>query len=399
MRLRNTETNAVQPLEPRPEPVRLYVCGITPYDTTHLGHAFTYVVFDVLVRALRAAGQAVRYVQNVTDVDDDIIRRARELGTTWDHLADKETALYTDDMAALNVLAPDVFPRASQTIPKIIALIVRLEAQGHAYQREGNVYFRVGSVADYGRLSRLSREEMITLSAQRGADPNDPRKQDPLDFVLWQASAPAEPRWESPWGTGRPGWHIECSAMALEHLGPQVDIHGGGADLIYPHHESEIAQSESATGVRPFARIWAHVGMLRYEGEKMSKSLRNLVLIRELLTRYDADSIRVLLLRHHYREPWEYTADQLDDAAAWTARLRTAVGRRGERPAGSALAVRAALEDDLDTPRALRLLEESLLAGDGGWRAAADLLGLRLGAGGQDQTEMKKALGWRAPFS
>jgi len=399
MRLRNTETNAVQLLEPRPEPVRLYVCGITPYDTTHLGHAFTYVVFDVLVRVLRAAGQPVRYVQNVTDVDDDIIRRARELGIAWDHLADKETALFVDDMAALNVLAPDVFPKASQTIPKIIALIVRLVAQGHAYQRDGNVYFRVGSVADYGRLSRLSREEMITLSAQRGADPDDPRKQDPLDFILWQASAPGEPRWDSPWGAGRPGWHIECSAMVLEHLGPQVDVHGGGADLIYPHHESEIAQSESATGLRPFAHIWAHVGMLGYKGEKMSKSLRNLVLVRNLLARYDADSIRVVLLRHHYREPWEYTPDQLDDAAAWTARMRAAAERVGNRSGQSALAVRAALEDDLDTPRALHLLEESLDNSDGGWRAAADLLGLRLGASGPDRTEMKKALGWRAPFS
>jgi L-cysteine:1D-myo-inositol 2-amino-2-deoxy-alpha-D-glucopyranoside ligase len=399
MRLRNTETNVVQPLERRPEPVGLYVCGITPYDTTHLGHAFTYVVFDVLVRVLRAAGQPVRYVQNVTDVDDDIIRRARELGTTWDRLADKETALYAQDMAALNVLAPDVFPRASQTIPKIIALIVRLEAQGHAYQRDGHVYFRVGSVADYGRLSRLSREEMITLSAQRGADPNDPRKQDPLDFVLWQASAPPEPQWESPWGMGRPGWHIECSAMALEYLGPQLDIHGGGSDLIYPHHESEIAQSESATGVRPFARIWVHVGMLRYQGEKMSKSLRNLVLIRDLLPRYHADSIRVLLLRHHYREPWEYTADQLDDAAAWTKRLGAAAARASNASGNSVPAVRAALEDDLDTPRALRALEETLRGGEGDWRAAADLLGLRLGAPAAEGREMKKALGWRAPFS
>ena len=282
---------------------------------------------------------------------------------------------------------------------KSIALIVRLEAQGHAYQRDGNVYFRVGSIADYGRLSRLSPAEMITLSAQRGADPDDPRKQDPLDFVLWQVSALGEPRWESPWGVGRPGWHIECSAMALEHLGPQVDVHGGGADLIYPHHESEIAQSESATGVRPFARIWVHVGMLRYQGEKMSKSLRNLVLIRDLLPRYDADSIRVLLLRHHYREPWAYTPDQLDDAAAWTARLRAAAGRTRNGVGERALGVRAALEDDLDTPRALRVLEEAVDSGDRGWRAAADLLGLGLSTPGVDREEMKKALGWRAPFS
>jgi L-cysteine:1D-myo-inositol 2-amino-2-deoxy-alpha-D-glucopyranoside ligase len=380
MRLRNTETNAVQPLEPSQQPVGVYVCGITPYDTTHLGHAFTYIVFDVMVRVLRAAGQSVRYVQNVTDVDDDVIRRAAELGTTWDRLAAEETALYEGDMAALNVLAPDVFPRASQTIPKIIDLVQTLEAQGHAYRREGNVYFRVGSVAGYGRLGRLSREEMIKLSAERGADPHDPRKQDPLDFVLWQSSAPGEPHWPSPWGEGRPGWHIECSAMALEHLGPQVDVHGGGADLIYPHHESEIAQSESATGVRPFARIWVHVGMLRFQGEKMSKSLRNLVLVRDLLRRYDADSIRVLLLRHHYREPWEYTEDQLDDAAAWTKRLREASSRPGNRGRDSALAVRTALENDLDTAGALRALEEAVGNGDRGWRAAADLLGLRLSA-------------------
>ena len=399
MRLRNTETNAVQPLDPSADPVKLYVCGITPYDTTHLGHAFTYAVFDVLVRALRASGQAVRYVQNVTDIDDDIIRRARELGTTWDLLADKETLLYARDMAALNVMAPDVWPRASQTIPKIITLIARLEAQGHAYKREGNVYFRVGSITDYGRLSRLRREEMITLSAQRGGDPNDPRKQDPLDFILWQASVPGDPRWQSPWGDGRPGWHIECSAMALEHLGPQLDVHGGGSDLIFPHHESEIAQSESATGVRPFARIWVHVGMVRYQGEKMSKSLRNLVLIRDLLGRYDADSIRVLLLRHHYRESWEYTEDQLDDAASWTKRLRTMVDRSGRGGGDSALAVRAALEDDLDTARALRVLEDALEGGQGDWRAAADLLGLRLGMPEGEEAEMKKALGWRAPFS
>ena len=399
MRLRNTETNSVQPLEPAARPIGLYVCGITPYDTTHLGHALTYVVFDVLVRALRAAGQAVRYVQNVTDVDDDIIRRARELGTSWNRLAEKETALYEADMADLNVRAPDVFPKVSQTIPKIVALVRTLEAQGHAYQRGGNVYFRVGSVTDYGRLSRLSRDEMIRLSAERGADPNDPRKQDPLDFLVWQESAPDEPRWPSPWGEGRPGWHIECSAMALANLGPQVDVHGGGSDLIFPHHESEIAQSESITGVRPFARIWAHVGMLRYRGEKMSKSLKNLVLVRDLLGRYDADSIRVLLLRHHYRESWDYTPEQLDDAAAWTGRLRESAGRAATATADRAAAVFAALDDDLDTPRALRLLEESIQSGAGDWRAAADVLGLRLGDDRMAASETKKALGWRAPFS
>ena len=401
MRLRNTESQTLQLLEPLDRPVRVYVCGITPYDTTHLGHAFTYVTFDVLVRTLRAGGQQVRYVQNVTDVDDDIIRRAGELGTTWDRLAAKETALFEADLAALNVQAPDVFPRASQTIPKIIELIARLQAQRHAYQRDGNVYFRVGSVTDYGRLSRLSRSEMITLSAERGADPNDPRKQDPLDFILWQKSAPGEPHWSSPWSEGRPGWHIECSAMALQHLGEQLDVHGGGSDLIFPHHESEIAQSESVTGVRPFARIWVHVGMLRYQGAKMSKSLRNLVLVQDLRQRYDADSIRVLLLRHHYREPWEYVEEQLIDADGWTQRLREAAAKIGAADgAGQAVpAVRAALEDDLDTPRALQLFEELVAAGDPGWRTAADLLGLRLHPNLATETETKKALGWRAPFS
>ena len=398
MRLRNTESGTVQSLEPLDRPVRLYVCGITPYDTTHLGHAFTYVTFDVLVRTLRATGQQVRYVQNVTDIDDDIIRRAKEMGTAWDRLAAKETALFVADMAALNVHAPDVFPRASQNVPKMIALISRLEAQGHAYQSDGNVYFRVGSITDYGRLSRLSRAEMITLSAERGADPNDPRKHDPLDFVLWQKCAPGEPHWSSPWSEGRPGWHIECSAMALELLGEQLDVHGGGTDLIFPHHESEIAQSESVTGVRPFARIWVHVAMLQYKGAKMSKSLHNLVLVQDLRRRYDADSVRTLLLRHHHREPWEYSEDQLEDADGWVRRLREAAARIRGGGGDGVRPVQAALEDDLDTPRALQLLEQLVAAGDGSWRDAAELLGLRLDANIVPEMETKKALGWRAPF-
>jgi L-cysteine:1D-myo-inositol 2-amino-2-deoxy-alpha-D-glucopyranoside ligase len=379
VRLWNTETRSLQPLVVTDRPLGVYVCGITPYDTTHLGHAFTYVAFDVLIRALRASGLSVRYVQNVTDVDDDIMKRSRELGTTWDRLAASETALYQADMAALNVLPPDVFPRASETISRIIDLVKRLVAQGHAYVREGNVYFRVSSVTDYGRLSRLPRDEMVRLSAHRGADPNDPRKQDPLDFLLWQVSAPDEPFWESPWGAGRPGWHIECSAMALEHLGEQVDIHGGGADLIYPHHESEIAQSESVTGVRPFARTWMHVGMLRYQGEKMSKSLRNLVLVRDLLPRFDADTIRVTLLRHHYRDPWEYSEQEIVAAEDWVRRAREQISRsRDESGGGEGDAVSRALDDDLDTPAALEALARLIDEGDPGWRAGAHVLGLRL---------------------
>jgi L-cysteine:1D-myo-inositol 2-amino-2-deoxy-alpha-D-glucopyranoside ligase len=385
MRLRNTESGQLVAVEPKT--VGLYVCGITPYDITHLGHAYTYVMFDVLVRALRASGLSVRYVQNVTDVDDDVLRRARELQVSWEHLVEKETRLYQEDMVALNVLRPDVFPRASQTIPEILTMARQLEAAGHAYVRDGNLYYRVASFPEYGRLSRASRAQMITWSKERGADPSDPRKEDPLDFVVWQRSLPDEPSWESPWGAGRPGWHIECSAMVLKHLGPQVDIHGGGKDLIFPHHESEIAQSEAVTGVRPFARIWMHVGMLRYRGEKMSKSLRNLVLVRDLLASHDADTIRVLLLRHHYRESWEYTEDQLVAAADWTKNLRAMAGTSpdgaqaaGEGMRGRAAEVLAALDDDLNTPVALERLEQLVRANDAGWPMAADFLGLRLGA-------------------
>ncbi len=378
MRLRNTESGALEPVATHSGSLGIYVCGITPYDTTHLGHAFTYVAFDVLVRTLRATGHKVRYVQNVTDVDDDILKRARELGISWDHLARRETALYQADMAALGVLPPDVFPKASETIPEIVALVATLEAGGHAYRRGGNVYFRVGSILDYGRLSQASRSQMIEWSRERGGDPADPRKEDPLDFLLWQESAPDEPQWESPWGNGRPGWHIECSAMALEHLGPQVDVHGGGEDLVFPHHESEIAQSEAMTRTRPFVRVWMHVGMLCYRGQKMSKSLRNLVLVRDLLRHQDADTIRVLLLRHHYRASWEYTEAALREAAAWTTELRRAAAAGPDGSDGGADQVLAALEDDLDTPRALALLEALVSSGDPGWRKAAWLLGLAL---------------------
>jgi L-cysteine:1D-myo-inositol 2-amino-2-deoxy-alpha-D-glucopyranoside ligase len=378
VRLRNTESGRIEELAAENKPLGIYVCGITPYDTTHVGHAFTYVIFDVLLRTLRARGRQVRYVQNVTDVDDDILRKARQLKTTWDRLAAKETALYQAEMQALNVLPPDVFPRASQMIARIIALVTRLESLGHAYQRQGNVYFRVSSFESYGRLSKLSREQMIPLSKEQGGDPADPLKEDPLDFVLWQKSAPDEPSWPSPWGEGRPGWHIECSTMALEYLGNQVDIHGGGEDLVYPHHESEIAQSESVTGVRPFVRLWMHTGMVGYQAKKMSKSIGNLVLIRDLLQRYDADAIRVLFLRHHYREGWEYAEEDLVSAADWTARIRRAASSLESRSPDLAEPVLTALENDLDTPQALSALEELVAAGAPAARYAAGLLGLRL---------------------
>lgn len=344
--------------------VRLYVCGVTPYDTTHMGHAMTYLVFDVFNRVCQYHGWRVKYVQNITDIDDDILRKARQVGEPWDRLGDRYIRQFQEDLNALNVLFPSVFPRATEEIPLMIEIIQRLLERGAAYVRDGNVYFRVAADPDYGHLCRCPREEMIRLSAERGADPYDPRKEDPLDFVLWQAARPGEPTWESPWGPGRPGWHIECSAMAMKYLGPQIDVHGGGLDLIYPHHESEIAQSESYTGIRPFARFWVHVAMVEYQGAKMSKSLGNLVLVRDTLRRHTGDAIRLYLLSHHYRTPYEYRDDGPSRYEPLVRQLREAVNVVGGRSTPLELgpvrdALVAALANDLDTPRAIDLLAEA----------------------------------------
>jgi L-cysteine:1D-myo-inositol 2-amino-2-deoxy-alpha-D-glucopyranoside ligase len=276
--------------QPVPEgPIKLYVCGVTPYDTTHLGHAFTFVQFDTLVRALRwlsPPGRDVVYVQNVTDVDDSILIRARKLGVDWQALGDEQTEHYRADMRALNVAEPTHFVRATSAIKTILDLIEALVQREAAYVVEGgSVFFRVRAWPTYGELSRLSRDQMLLISSQQDdADTDDPRKEDPLDFALWKgwSGQPDEPCWDSPWGGGRPGWHVECSALCYQYLGPQVTIHGGGADLIFPHHESEIAQSELGFGKRPFAQIWSHVAMVRMDGEKMSKRLGNMVFLRQL---------------------------------------------------------------------------------------------------------------------
>ena len=389
------------PFVPVGEPVTIYVCGITPYDTTHLGHAFTYVFFDVLIRYLRYLGHQTRYVQNVTDVDDDIIRRARELGVRWDRLADEQTRMYQEDMATLNVLPPDVFPRASQEIRKIEEIVQALLEKGYAYRSDGNVYFQVARDPSYGQLSHLPRSEMLPVANQRGNDPTDLRKRDPLDFVLWQESAPDEPRWDSPWGPGRPGWHIECSAMSLRYLGETIDIHGGGDDLVFPHHDSEIVQSENYTGRHPFVRYWVHTAMVYLGGEKMSKSLGNLVMVRDLLEGYTPDTIRALLLHHHHTRPWEYDERELVESAALVALLAEASGGEAESPSEALDGLEAgagfleAMDDDLDTPRALRVVEDlarRIVDGrDAGApipraraaiRSMANVLGLRLGGGG-----------------
>ena len=365
-----------QPLPP--DPISLYVCGITPYDTTHLGHAFTFVQFDVLVRALRWLGHQLTYVQNVTDIDDSILQRARRDGVNWRTLGEDQTRRYERDMQALNVAPPDHFVAATAVIPTMIGLIERLIALEAAYQVRGNsVFFRAASAPTFGELSKLSRAEMLEIAGQQDdADLDDPRKEDRLDFALWKGSSGRadEPAWESPWGSGRPGWHIECSAICLRYLGKQVGIHGGGRDLIFPHHECEIVQSERANGVRPFARLWSHVAMVRKDGAKMSKSLGNMVFVHELLERYSSDAIRLCLLGHHYREVWEWAPAELDAAAGLAERLSSAAAEPDH--GGEACArVQAALADDLDTPRAVEALEE---ASGAPLRELGAVLGLRL---------------------
>jgi cysteinyl-tRNA synthetase len=346
-------------------PVKLYVCGITPYDTTHLGHAFTFVQFDTLVRALRwlEPDREVVYVQNVTDVDDSILARARKLGVDYRALGDEQTAQYRSDMRRLNVAEPTHFVRATSALPTILRLIETLMQAGLAYVVEGgSVFFRVRSWATYGELSRLSREEMLDIAShQDEPDVDDPRKEDPLDFALWKAwsGREDEPAWPSPWGAGRPGWHIECSALSTQYLGVPVGIHGGGADLKYPHHESEIAQSEGALGVRPFVRIWLHVAMVHMNGQKMSKSLGNMVFVRDLLARYSSDALRLYLLSHHYRQVFEWSPNDLEAAASLAERLSLAAREPDHAPKTARADFRAALEDDLNTPRAIEVLEST----------------------------------------
>lgn len=364
MYLFNTQTGQVEPFTAPRGKVGIYVCGVTPYDTTHVGHAFTFLTFDILIRYLRYLDFPVTYVQNVTDIDDDILRKANELGVKWDELARVETEKYRRDMRDLNALDPDHYVRATDHIPDMIAIIEKLLRNGCAYEVNGSVYFSVDRFEEFGKLSHLPREEMLPIANERGNNPHDPNKRDPLDFVLWQAAQPGEPTWDSPWGPGRPGWHIECSAMASRYLGPQFDIHGGGADLVFPHHECEIAQSECATGVKPFARYWVHVGMVRYQGEKMSKSLGNLVLVRDVLNDYSADALRLYLFSHHYRDAWEYRDEELDEWARLAEDLKEAAAFPSfgieEVLDVSVLRERFlnAMDDDLDTPAAIGALRE-----------------------------------------
>ncbi len=322
LKLYNSFTKGLETFVPnKGKKVKLYVCGITPYDTTHLGHAATYVFFDVLVRYLTYIGYQAEYTQNVTDVDDDLLKKAKEIGQNWKELADFWTDNFLSDMRNLNVLPPTHYVKATSAIDAITDMLTKLLSDGYAYRSGENIYFDVTKFPEYGKLSGYSQDYMRKLLKKRGGDPSDIQKKHPLDFILWQRSKDDEPKWRAPFGEGRPGWHIECSAMVHKYLGEQIDIHGGGHDLIYPHHESEIAQSESFSKKAPYVKYWLHTGMLRYKGEKMSKSLGNLVLVGNLLKKYSAKTIRFLLLSHHFHSPWEFTENKIRKAERLTNRL------------------------------------------------------------------------------
>jgi len=398
MKVYNTLSGKKEEFSPQGKEVRMYVCGVTPYDEAHIGHAMSYIIFDVIRRYLRSQNYKVKYVQNVTDIDDKIIDRAAKLGITPAELAKKYTESFDEDMKDLNIFRAetDIYPRATEEIPKIIEVIAGLVDKGFAYPAGGSVYFRVRNDPDYGKLSHRSLEAMRAAECAVGGE----EKEDAMDFALWKASKPGEPFWESPWGEGRPGWHIECSAMSLKYLGETLDIHGGGQDLIFPHHENEIAQSESFTGKKPFAKYWLHNGLLQFGEDKMSKSLGNLITIREALNRYSPDAIRIFVLSSHYRSPLTYSEEGLEAAEKGAERLMRASSLGGSK-AASAQALDAetyhkrfneAMDDDFNTAQAIATLfdlaREINEAGDSGLsfskaqsllaELGRDVLGLKL---------------------
>ena len=320
MKIFSTLSGQKEEFVPLGDIVNMYVCGVTVYDVCHFGHALSYISFDVIRRYLEYRGYKVKYVQNFTDIDDKIINRASERGIPWKDLIEQYIAEYLVDMDALNIKRATIYPRATEEVPRIIEVIKTLMDKGHAYQSEGSVYFRVKSFPGYGKLTHQSAEDMRTTTTAETE-----KKEDPLDFALWKAVKPGEPAWHSPWGEGRPGWHIECTAMSIRHLGNILDIHGGGQDLIFPHHENEIAQSECYTGVEPFVRIWMHNGFLQLGADKMSKSLGNLVTVKQALERNSPDAIRLFILGSYYRMPLRYSLEALDAAEAGIERMRQAL--------------------------------------------------------------------------
>lgn len=367
--LHDTATGTLTPVVPEDSGrAGLYVCGITPYDATHIGHAATYVGFDLLNRAWRNAGHSVVYTQNVTDVDDPLLERATKVGVDWVELAERETELFRQDMEALRVVPPAHYTGAVESIPLVIALIERLQEAGSVYRVDDDLYFSVTADPEFGAESNLTREQMLEIFPQRGGDPDRPGKKDPLDCLLWRAERPGEPSWPSPFGPGRPGWHIECTAIALEHLGGSFDVQGGGSDLVFPHHEMSAGHSHVA-GER-FARVYAHAGMVAYDGEKMSKSKGNLVFVSALRnSEIDPMAIRLVLLRHHYRSDWEWTDQQLFDAVDTVAEWRKALSLGRGAPAAPVVEdVLEVLAADLDAPAAVELVQgwvDATLGNDG----------------------------------
>ena len=357
MKIFNTLSGQKEDFSPSGDEVKMYVCGVTVYDVCHFGHALCYVSFDVIRRYLEYRGYRVKYVQNFTDIDDKIINRARERGIHWKDLVEKYIAEYFADTDALNIKRATIYPRATEEVPRILEVIGVLLEKGHAYQSEGSVYFRVKSFPDYGKLTHQSADDMrVTATAEAE------KKEDPLDFALWKAVKPGEPSWPSPWGDGRPGWHIECTAMSTGHLGNSLDIHGGGQDLVFPHHENEMAQSECYTGVVPFVRTWMHNGFLQLGTDKMSKSMGNLVTIKEALARNSADAIRLFIISSYYRMPLKYSTEALDAAEAGIERMRQALKAEG-KPGGAVLDTRQFkarfveyMDDDFNAPQAVAAL-------------------------------------------
>jgi cysteinyl-tRNA synthetase len=399
IRFTNTLTRELEEFTPQGDVVSMYVCGVTPYDVSHIGHAMSYVVFDVLKRYLLYRGYKVKHVQNFTDIDDRIIERANRLDTPTDKLVEKFVNAYLDDMRDLNVIPPDVYPYATQEVPEMIEIIKGLIEKGYAYEASSpqsewsDVYYRVGAKDDYGKLAHRTQDSLL---AGARIEPGE-HKENPADFALWKGAKAGEPSWDSPWGKGRPGWHIECSAMSLKYLGAQIDIHGGGEDLIFPHHENEIAQTEAFTGDIPFVRYWLHNAWVKMGDEKMSKSLGNFVTIRDALDTVGGDALRLWILTSHYRKPLTFSEDTLEASKHGAERLRTAARAASTEGDGGidAVAYRErfieAMDDDLNTPQALAVLfelaKEINRARDDGKGIAdaqgellelADVLGLRL---------------------
>lgn len=358
VRIFDTAAGRVVPTSPG-KTARMYVCGITPYDATHMGHAATYVAFDTLNRAWRDAGHDVLYVQNVTDIDDPLLERAVQRGEDWQEIAHRETELFRSDMTALRVIAPDHYIGAVEAIPSVAEWIERLRAKGAVYAVEDDLYYDISTDQHFGSVANLSEDEMRVLCAERGGDPDRPGKRHPLDPLLWRAKRPDEPAWDTPLGHGRPGWHIECVAIALDHLGMNFDVQGGGSDLAFPHHEMGASHGCVATGEWPFARHYAHAGMVALDGEKMSKSRGNLVFVSRLLQDgISPAAIRLAILAHHWRSNWEWTPLVLEQAQARLAQWSAAINAAAGPDAHELLAeVRSHIADDLDTPLVLAAID------------------------------------------